>query len=179
MSAYFNGLLDLYECLPVLWFYACSCNWGQYADFGARILGVVITAMNSSECLTQLYNLVTNKSKDKERSIEIAEMMWEIGLSLGFSKQDYQAIVDSSVLVIQRAYENLEWGASTQIRIPRMPTSAEAFTTTFGNEFAMIILRVRFSSWCGSRELQRAWILDLCWDKFVMSLTHSMQKFFI
>ncbi|KAK0120358.1 dolichyl-P-Man:Man(5)GlcNAc(2)-PP-dolichol alpha-1,3-mannosyltransferase [Cadophora gregata] len=42
--------------------------------------------MNSPESLTELYNLATEKSKDKKKSVETAELMREVGLKcIGFN----------------------------------------------------------------------------------------------
>jgi hypothetical protein len=42
--------------------------------------------MNSPESLTALYNLATDNSKDKQKSVKTAELMREVGLKcIGFN----------------------------------------------------------------------------------------------
>lgn len=53
--------------------------------------------MNSPESLTELYNLATDRSKDKKQSIETAELMREIGLKcIGFNGVRFTLLSDIS-----------------------------------------------------------------------------------
>jgi len=90
--------------------------------------------MNSPESLTELYNLATDKSKDKKQSVETAELMREVGLKcIGFNGVSLlHKLLDPSILTRDRSQEqSTAWersGPAYQVKLyHRSPRNLQGF----------------------------------------------------